>query len=304
MRLVLFNDFTPGVLKGDKVVDISKAVADVPRVNAQTMMNGLIENFEMYRARIEQTVKDGQGVPMAGVRLRSPLPEPTRIVCMAGNYMENGSRKLVGDRDAFLKSPSSVIGNGDDVVLPDCPVPHFHHEAELGVVIGKTATDVPAEKAAPYIFGYLNFMDVSARGINPNGRNSFFWGKSWDTFCPLGPVLVTADEVKDAQKLDIKLWVNDEIKQNHSTTDMGRSVLEVIEYVSWITTVKPGDVIATGTNHTGLGPIQDGDVIKMEVGDFGKLTVNVKDPWKRTWPRKTLSQLTAFESTIGAKVRG
>ena len=301
MRLVLFNDFTPGVLRGDNVVDVSQVISDIPHIDAQTWMRGLIDRFDDYRPSLEDTASNNEGVALSSVRLRSPLPEPTRIACMAGNYLEGGTLKYPTDREAFLKSPSSVIGDGDTVTLPDAPVPHFHHEAELGLVIGKTSTDVPAEKGRDSIFGYLNFMDVSARGVNPNGGSSFFWGKSWDTFCPLGPVIVTADEVPDPQNLDIKLWVNGEIRQDHNTSDMGRPVEEVVEFVTWITTMKAGDVIATGTNHVQLGPIQLGDVITEEIGDFGKITVNVTDPWKRSWPRKMSSQMSAFESTIRSK---
>ena len=248
MRLVLFNDFTPGILRGDNVVDVSQVISDIPHIDAQTWMRGLIDRFDDYRPSLEDAASNNEGVALSSVRLRSPLPEPTRIACMAGNYLEGGTLKYPTDREAFLKSPSSVIGDGDTVTLPDAPVPHFHHEAELGLVIGKTSTDVPAEKGRDSIFGYLNFMDVSARGVNPNGGSSFFWGKSWDTFCPLGPVIVTADEVPDPQNLDIKLWVNGEIRQDHNTSDMGRPVEEVVEFVTWITTMKAGDVIATGTN--------------------------------------------------------
>jgi 2-keto-4-pentenoate hydratase/2-oxohepta-3-ene-1,7-dioic acid hydratase in catechol pathway len=303
MKLVLFNNFVPGVMKGDRVVDVSSVVSDIPRINAQTLMSGLIGSFSQYRSALERAVADSDGVPVGQVRLRPPLPEPGRIACMAGNYMESGSRALVGDRDAFLKSPSAVIGDGDTVVLPDCPVPHFHHEAELGLVIGKTATRVNAEDAFDYIFGYLNFIDVSARGVDPNGSSSFFWQKSWDTFAPMGPAIVTADEVSDPQDLAIKLWVSGDLRQDLSTSDMGRSVAEVVEFVTWVTTMKAGDVISTGTNHVGLGPIQDGDTIEMEIADFGKLTVSVRDDWKRTWPRQTLSQMTAFESSVRSKRR-
>ncbi len=301
MKLVLFNDFVLGVMKGDRVVDVSRVVSDIPHINAQTLMSGLIERFSQYRSALEQAVSNSDGVPVAQVRLRPPLPEPGRIACMAGNYMEDGSRAIVADRDAFLKSPSAVIGDGDTVVLPDCPAPVFHHEAELGLVIGKTASRVKVEDAFDYIFGYVNFIDVSARGLNPNGGSSFFWGKSWDTFAPMGPAIVTADEVRDPQDLDIKLWVSGDLRQDLSTSDMGRSVAEVVEYVSWVTTMKPGDVISTGTNHVGLGPIQGGDTIEMEIADFGKLNVNVRDDWKRTWPRAPLSKMTAFESSVRSK---
>jgi 2-keto-4-pentenoate hydratase/2-oxohepta-3-ene-1,7-dioic acid hydratase in catechol pathway len=301
MKLVLFDDFVPGVLSGDRVVDVSDRVADVPHIDGQTWMSGIIARFDDYRGALEEAASSGGGVPAADVRLRAPLPEPRRIVCMAGNYMESGSRALVSDRDAFLKSPSAVIGRGDTVVLPDVPAGHFHHEAELAIVVGKTADNVDAEAAADYIFGYVNFMDVSAREIDPNGHSSFFWQKSWDTFAPMGPAIVTRDEIENAQDLRVQLWVNGEIRQDLSTSDMGRTCEEVLEFASWITTLQPGDIVSTGTNHVGLSPIQDGDVIDMEIDGLGRLTVNVKDAWKRTWPRKTLSQMTAFESSVRSK---
>ena len=302
MKLVLFNDFVPGVLKGDRVVDVSSVVSDIPHINGQTLMSGLIERFDQYRGALQGATDSTDGVPTAQVRLRAPLPEPGRIVCLAGNYKEGGSQK--GDRDAFLKSSSAVIGHGDTVVLPDCPAPHFHHEAELGVVVAKTARNVKADQAGDYIFGYMNFIDVSARGLNPNGNNSFWWQKSWDTFAPMGPAIVTADEIPDPQDLGIKLWVSGDLRQDLRTDDMARSVYEVVEFVTWITTMKAGDVIATGTNHLGLGPIQDGDTIDMEIERLGRLSLKVRDDWKRTWPREPLGTMSAFESSVEAKWKG
>ena len=116
MKLVLFNDYVPGVLKENKVVDVSSVLADIPRVSPQTLMSGLIERFDTYRGALEKAASDESvSIPVEQVRLRPPLPEPTRIVCMAVNYMENGTRALPADREAFLKSPSSVIGPGDTV---------------------------------------------------------------------------------------------------------------------------------------------------------------------------------------------
>ena len=214
MKLVLFNDYVPGILKDDRVVDISGLVAAIPHINGQTLMSGLIENSDQYRTALSRAAEAAEGVPVDQVHLRPPLPEPGKIVCMAVNYMEDGTRKLPADREAFLKSSSAVIGPGDTIVLPDCPADHFHHEAELGVVIGKTASKVKADEAFSHIFGYVNFIDVSARGIMPNGNSSFFWGKSWDTFAPLGPAIVTADEVPAPQNVEIKLWVSGELRQD------------------------------------------------------------------------------------------
>lgn len=303
MKLVLFNDYVTGILKGNRVVDVSKEVADIPRVSPQTLMSGLIERFDQYRDALEKAAEDSDGVSVDQVRLRAPLPEPVRIVCMAVNYMEDGTRKLPADRNAFLKSPSAVIGPGDTIVLPESAVPVFHHEAELGLVVGKTATRVRAEDAMDYVFGYVNFIDFSARGVEPNGGSSFFWGKSWDTFAPLGPAIVTKDEIADVQNLSIKLWLNGELAQDLSTNDMGRSCAEVMEYVSLITTVKAGDVIATGTNHIGLTPVQGGDTIDMEIEGLGRLSLNVKDEWNRTWPKEPLSRMTGFEQAMRAGVR-
>ena len=303
MKLVLYNDYVPGVLRGDRVVDISREVADIPHISPQTLMSGLIERFDQYRQALERASDASEGVPVSQVRLRAPLPEPGRLACVARNYMEGGSLRLPPDREAFLKSPSAVIGPGDTVVLPDCTAENFHHEAELGVVIGKTASKVKPENASDYIFGYVNFIDVSARGIRPNGNDSFFWGKSWDTFAPMGPALVTADEIKDPQDLDVKLWVSGKLRQDLSTSDMGRSVAEVVEFITWIITMKPGDLISTGTNHIGIGPIQDGDTIDMEIEGLGRLSVNVRDEWKRTWPRLPMSKMTMFETSIRSKMR-
>ena len=186
MKLVLFDDFVPGVLSGDNVVDVSDRVSDVPHVDGQTWMSGIIARFDDYRAALEDAASAGGGVPASDVRLRAPLPEPKRMICMAGNYMESGSRSLVGDRDAFLKSPSAVIGRGDTVVLPDVPAGHFHHEAELAIVVGRTADHVAAEDAADYIFGYVNFMDVSAARSTPtataasSGRSRGTPSRPWD----------------------------------------------------------------------------------------------------------------------------
>ena len=302
MKLVLYNDYIPGVLKNDRVVDISHLVAAIPHIDGTTLMNGLIADFDQYKTAISQATEATAGVPIDQVRLRAPLPSPGKIVCMAVNYMENGTRKLPADREAFIKSSSAVIGPGETIVLPDCPADHFHHEAELGVVIGKTTSKVKAHDALDHVFGYVNFIDISARGINPNGNNSFFWGKSWDTFAPMGPAIVTKDEIPDPQNLQMKLWVSGELRQDLSTNDMGRSVAQVIEFVSWVTTLKPGDLIATGTNHIGLAPIQDGDSIHMEIDGLGRLSLTVQDDWKRTWPKDSLSKITPFESSIRAKI--
>jgi 2-keto-4-pentenoate hydratase/2-oxohepta-3-ene-1,7-dioic acid hydratase in catechol pathway len=172
------------------------------------------------------------------------------------------------------------------MVLPDVPATIFEGEAELAVVIGKRASQVPAAQAMDYVFGYVNFIDGSARGLPPAG-NTFFQMKSRDTFAPMGPYLVTADEVPDPHRLAIRLWVNGTLKQDFNTSDMAHKIPRCIEWVSSIHTLEPGDVLATGTNHGGLSSLQDGDVVELETEGLGRLRIKVRDDHKRTWARET-----------------
>jgi 2-keto-4-pentenoate hydratase/2-oxohepta-3-ene-1,7-dioic acid hydratase in catechol pathway len=137
-----------------------------------------------------------------------------------------------------------------------------------------------------YVFGYINFVDGSARGLPPAG-NVFFQMKSRDTFAPIGPYLVTRDEIDDPQKLPIKLWVNDVLKQSFNTDDMAHTIARCIEWVTSIHTLEPGDILATGTNHRGLSSFMDGDVVELETQGLGRLRFSVRDDLKRTWSRET-----------------
>jgi 2-keto-4-pentenoate hydratase/2-oxohepta-3-ene-1,7-dioic acid hydratase in catechol pathway len=286
MKLLFFDDFKLGVLKGDTVVDVSEVVRHIPHTGSHNLLNGLIERFAEYKGRLEEAVNRGQGVPVSQVRLRSPVPKPSNIVCMAVNYMEDGTRAEPAPINAFHKSPNSVIGQGDTMVLPDVPATIFEGEAELALVIGKPASNVRASEAMDYIFGYLNFIDGSARGLIPT-NNSFYQMKSRDTFAPMGPYLVTADEIPDPLNLQVRLWVNGVLKQNYHTSDMAHKIPRVIEWISSIHPLEPGDVIATGTNHRGLSAFQNGDLIELETAGLGRLRINVRDDLKRTWGRET-----------------
>ena len=233
-----------------------------------------------------EAANSGKGQPVDGLRIRPPLPHPTNIICMAVNYMEDGTRAEPAPINAFHKSPNSVIGHGDTMVLPDVPATIFEGEAELALVIGKPASHVRAAEAMDYIFGYLNFIDGSARGLPPSG-NTFYQMKSRDTFAPMGPYLVTADEIPDPLKLQVRLWVNGILKQNYNTSDMAHKIPRVIEWISSIHPLEPGDVIATGTNHRGLSAFQNEDVIEIETEGLGRLRFNVRDELQRTWGRET-----------------
>jgi len=290
MKLVFYDDFKLGAMKGDTVVDLTDAVSGITHTSPQDLLNQLIESFSQHRSRLQQAIDQGTGVPVGQVRLRSPLPRPN-IICMAVNYMEDGTRDEPAPINAFLKLPGTVIGPGDTMVLPDVPAAIFEGEAEMALVISKRASNVSAADALDYVFGYLNFIDGSARGLPPAG-NTFYQMKSRDTFAPMGPYLVTADEIADPQNLQIKLWVNEELKQNFNTDDMAQQIPRIIEWVSSIHELSPGDVIATGTNHRGLSAFQDGDKIELEVEGLDILRFNIKDDLKRVWPRTTRLEMT------------
>ena len=286
MKICYFNDFRLGVVAGDTVVDVAALVADIPHTGPHDLINGLIARWDAYRGRLEAAAARGGGMPLSGVRLRPPLPRPGNIVCMAVNYMEDGTRAAPAPLNAFHKAPGAIIGDGDTMVLPDVPATIFEGEAELAVVIGRTATRVPADEAMGHVFGYVNFIDGSARGLPPAG-NVFFQMKSRDSFAPIGPFLVTADEVADPHRLPVRLWVNGEVKQDFSTDDMAHRIPCCIEWVSAFHSLQPGDVLATGTNRRGLSAFMDGDEVALEVGGLGRLRIQVRDDLKRVWLRET-----------------
>ncbi len=286
MKLLFFDDFKLGVLKDDSVVDVSAVGGDIPHTGPHDLINGLIARFGAYRTRLEEAARRERGVPLGSVRIKPPLPKPSTVVCMAVNYMEDGTRTEPAPINAFLKSPSAIIGDADTMVLADVPATIFEGEAEVAVVIGKRASHVRAADAMSYVFGYVNFIDGSARGLLPPG-NTFYQMKSRDTFAPMGPWLVTADEVADPHALPIRLWVNGTLKQDFSTSDMAHTIPRCIEWVTSIHALEPGDVLATGTNHRGLSALQDGDLIELETQGLGRLRVHVRDDLKRTWARTT-----------------
>jgi 2-keto-4-pentenoate hydratase/2-oxohepta-3-ene-1,7-dioic acid hydratase in catechol pathway len=286
LKILFFDDFRLGILSGDNVIDVSDKVSGIPMVGPHDLVNGLIENFDQYRSLLEKAVNSAQGVPVSSVRIRPPLPRPVNIDCMAVNYMEDGTLTETPAINAFTKASNSVIGPNDTMVLQDIPATVFEGEGELGVVIGKRCYQVRQGDAMDYVFGYVNFIDGSARGLPP-ASNVFFQMKARETFTPIGPYLVTKDEIANPQELPIKLWVNGQIMQDFNTNDMAHNIKRCIEFISHVHTLEPGDIIATGTNHGGLNPFHDGDTVELECEGMGRLKVNIRDDLKRTWERTT-----------------
>src|SRR5687767_4880760 len=276
MKLAFFDDFRLGIIRDDTVIDVSAVVADVPHTGPHDLINGLIARFAAYRPRLEEAARRERGVPLKNIRLKPPLPKPSTVACMAVNYMEDGTRTEPAPINAFLKSPSAIIGDADTMVLPDVPATIFEGEAEVAIIIGTRASHVRAADAISYVFGYTNFIDGSARGLLPPG-NTFYQMKSRDTFAPIGPALVTADEVPDPHRLQIRLSVNGTVKQNFNTSDMAHKIPRCIEWVTSIHTLEPGDILATGTNHRGLSAFMNGDVIELETERLGRLRFDVRD---------------------------
>jgi 2-keto-4-pentenoate hydratase/2-oxohepta-3-ene-1,7-dioic acid hydratase in catechol pathway len=286
MKLAFCDDFKLCVVTGDKAVDVSDVVKHIPHLGPQDVMRGVIEQFDALKGKLADAAAKGQGKPLAQVKFRPPLPKPENIICMAVNYMEDGTLPEPAPINAFMKSPSAIIGDGDTMVLPDMAASVFEGEAEIAVVIGKRASHVKAADAMSYVFGYTNFIDGSARGVVPP-TNVFYQMKSRDTFAPIGPYIVTADEIKDPQKLQIKLTNNGVVMQSFNTDDMAHKIPRCIEWVTSIHTLEPGDILATGTNHRGLNPFMDGDKIELTCEGCGTLHIAVRDDQKRTWARIT-----------------
>ncbi len=262
-----------------------------------------IENFPKIKRTIfeilslvEKTPKEIRGIlPLSKVKLQAPVPKPGTIYCLARNYTDHilEFHEKVMEQDKmvpplFIKPQTCVTGPGASVVLPKVGQ-KIDWEAELAVVIGKKAKYVVPERALQYVFGYTCMLDISERGLKirermeDRGRDKFFdWlnGKWMDTFAPQGPWIVTRDEIKDPQNLNISLSVNGVEKQKGNTGQMIFPVAEIISYLSRIVTLMPGDIISTGTP-SGVGApsgtfLKNGDFIEMSIEKVGSLQVNVK----------------------------
>ncbi len=278
MKLAFFDDYHLGVLKENGIVDISNALNDIQYHSPQELIQMVIADFDNLHSKIVDVAENDMPISLDNVTLNAPLPRPGQLVCLAGNYIEPDSPSR-GDFNAFLKSPTGVISTKETVELSEVDVTVFHFEPELAIVIGKTAKHLTEENALDHVFGYTQFIDVSARGL-PGG---FFLGKSWHTFAPMGPGLITADEVPDPNALGVQLWINDRLQHDFSTNSMARFVPELLAEVTNVLTLEPGDVVSTGTHHEALTAVGDGDTVRLAIDGFGPdLVVNVHDPLKRT----------------------
>ena len=289
MRLVLFkagdgSTALPGVLTDRGIVNVSEAV--VQSHTPQLTMEGIIDGFEGLRPALEGLAETGDAIPLGDVRLLPPLPRPGKILACIGNYWEHQQREP-RELNLFLKSPDAVIGPGDTITLPEFTEPWiFMHEAELAVVIKGPVKNVSRGDWRSAVFGYTCLIDVSAREEGRRTWKARSWlGKSFDTFAPLGPCIATADEIPDPNDLHVRFWNDGQLRHNYSTDDMEHRVPELIEFLTQFMTLNTGDVISCGTNHEGLGALQDGEVVEVEIERIGRMSLNVVDPLKRVWER-------------------
>jgi 2-keto-4-pentenoate hydratase/2-oxohepta-3-ene-1,7-dioic acid hydratase in catechol pathway len=286
MRLYVFDDYRLGVLGSDgNIADITEAV------RAQTApidrMTELITRWAELSSTVARLARDRSGVRAADVVIRPPVPRPGKVIAAPVNYrlhqQEMGGEggvypgetiKTIETYCGFIKASSSVIGPDSAIVIP-FEDRRVDHEGELGLVIGKAARNVSASEAHGYIFGYLPLLDITLRGEEDRS-----FRKSFDTFTPIGPAIVTADEVGDPGDLDLALTVNGEPRQRANTKDLIYGVGRLIELYSSAMTLEPGDVIATGTPE-GVGPIEAGDTVHLAVERVGELTMSVTGATRR-----------------------
>ena len=288
MKIGFYNDFRPCIVKENGVVDISDAVSSLKVSSPQFLMEKIIVNFDSIRAALAELQERGTVIPLDQVRLRAPLPRPAKVLCGQGNFMEGVPITPPRHLSTFFKSPDAVIGTDDTVVLPAFRPVIFNHEAEVAAIIGKEAKNIQEADALSYVFGYTTAVDVSARvpeegEAQLQGTNAAHYGKSFDTFLPIGPAITTADEISNPNNLRIQYWVNGELRQDYNTNDMEHSLAYMIAALSHVMTLKPGDLILGGTNHGNLGPMRDGYVAEIEIKKIGRSSQRVEDSLKRKW---------------------
>jgi len=282
MKICRFNDNRLGVIDGQDVIDVTPAFDAIPRYGYPLpAFDPLIANLDMVMQRITALRERSPRLPLADVRLLSPVANPGKVIAAPVNYQKHLEEVLadanlhhdvkinhIQKAGMFLKAGSSVVGAGQGVRLRKLDRRN-DHEVELAVVIGREADNVTRSEALQYVAGYCVGLDITIRG--PEERSL---RKSPDTYTVLGPWLTTADEVGDPGDLDLQLSVNGERRQKSNTSDLILGVPELVEFASAFYTLHPGDIILSGTPE-GVSPIKPDDVISAGVEHLGTMTVSV-----------------------------
>ena len=284
MKLCRYDNNRLGIVEGDEVLDVSKALAVIPRQGWPIPQGDpLILNFKRVLAAAKKLAPRAKRRPLAKVRLRAPVPNPGKIIGAPINYSDHiaesirdpgiahgrtNIQKGIGEWGLFLKANSSLIGFGEEIKLR-WPERRNDHEVELALVIGKRGNKIPKEKALEYVCAYSIGLDMTVRGPELQ-----CFRKSIDTYSVLGPWLVTSDEIADPNKLDLSIKVNGEVKQNSNTKYLVYNVERLIEFGSAMYTLYPGDIIMTGTP-AGVGPVKPGDSLRAYVQGVGEAEIRI-----------------------------
>ena len=287
MRVVSFNQGSVGAVHDGTITDLTAMITGPARRGRPTAgMIGLIERWDTLR----RTLVAGElaalpAIPLANARLDAPVSAPGKIIAAPVNYLDHQTEMkadaTVADLGFFLKAPTSVIGPGGTVQLPYLDR-RTDQEGELAVVIGATARHITPEQALGHVFGYTCLLDITVRG-----REDRSMRKSFDTFTPIGPWITTADEVGDPGSLELRCWVNGELRQNATTKDLIVGAADLIAHISSVLTLYPGDIIATGTP-AGVGPLAHGDRVAVEIERVGRLEVSVSAEGAAAWEDRRL----------------
>lgn len=269
MRLATFGDDRIGVVDGDSIIDVSNLVGEDHGISR---MRALIT---LYPDGIpaDALASDRERISLQDVVLGAPVPDPTKIIAAPINYRDHQSEMRQGSHVSalgfFLKAPSSVLAPGGTVVLPYADR-RFDQEGELACVIGRTARRVSPQDALDHVFGYTGLLDITMRGGEDRSTR-----KSFETFTPLGPWVVTKDEFGAPDDVSLRCWVAGDLRQDANTRDLIWDVAQLVAYASHVTTLRPGDVITTGTP-AGVNTLEDGDVIELDLSGLGaRLRVKV-----------------------------
>ena len=282
MRFCRFDDDRLGVVVGDLVHDVTKALDELPPLRWPVPRGDhFFNHFDRLRPTMEALAKSVPGRPVGEVKLLSPVANPGKIVAAPVNYQLHldesradtginfGTQvKTIADYGVFLKATSSLIGAGETVVA-DWPDRRIDHEIELAVVIGKRGFRISETDALEHVAGYMIGLDMTIRGTEDRS-----FRKSLDTFTVLGPHVVTADEIGDPGNLDFEIKVNGETRQKSNTRLLIWNVQKLIAYASKAYTLHPGDVIMTGTPE-GVAPVSPGDTMHAWIDRIGAMDVKV-----------------------------
>ena len=282
MKLVTFQQdgaLIPGVLTvrdgREVIVDLARADASLPN-----SVRGILEGGSAALAKAEAAAVDASDVlDAASVKLAAPIPNPGKILCIGLNYADHAAESgqpLPDYPIVFSKYSNTVIGSGEAIILPRV-TDKVDYEAELGFVIGVGGRHISEADALDHVAGYMPINDVSARDYQER-VSQWTMGKSFDTFAPMGPALVTADEVGDPHELAIRLWIGDEVLQDSNTSQLIFSVPKLVADISEVMTLEPGDIVSTGTP-PGVGGartpprwMRAGETVNIEIEKLGILS--------------------------------